>query len=199
MNVPTNACGLARRLTATLGCVLAATLALALGACSTGPSDEELIRQGLSAELDQLVNKSGDEYDEIMSDVESSYASMLGDYGIDPVELAESIFDGFGYTIDAVEVDGDTATASVTLTMKSMTDFMEKVEAASQEFVEGADLATMTQDEAYAKIGEIIMESIDSAEHTEIPVEVGLTRDSDGAWTEDGNVAQEVADAVASS
>ena len=55
----------------TLALVLFAALSmLALCACNSGPSAEEVIREGLSEEFDMIVNKKGDDWDEMISDIE---------------------------------------------------------------------------------------------------------------------------------
>ena len=56
----------------TLALILIAALSMfALCACNNGPSSEEVIRKGLSEEFDMIVNKKGDDWDEMVSDIEN--------------------------------------------------------------------------------------------------------------------------------
>ena len=65
----------------TLALILIAALSmLALCACNNGPSSEEVIREGLSGELDTIVNKKGDDWDEMISDIEDE--ADLSQFGI---------------------------------------------------------------------------------------------------------------------
>ncbi len=65
----------------TLALILIAALSmLALCACNNGPSAEEVIREGLSEEFDMIVNKKGDDWDEMISDIEDE--ADLSTFGI---------------------------------------------------------------------------------------------------------------------
>ena len=120
----------------TLALILIAALSmLALCACNSGPSSEEVIREGLSEEFDMIVNKKGDDWDEMISDIEEE--ADLSMFGIDAEEFVNVLFDGFDYEITSVDVDeeDDTAVAHVTLTSKSMKDVMDALEEAANDFL----------------------------------------------------------------
>lgn len=69
----------------TLALVLFAALSmLALCACNSGPSAEEVIREGLSEEFDMIVNKKGDDWDEMISDIEDEVDLSSEDFMSDP-------------------------------------------------------------------------------------------------------------------
>ena len=111
---------------AVLACATAVLLAFgatALAGCG-GQSAEDLIRDNLSAEFDQVKNLDEEFLNEVTADASTS---GLEEFGIDAVELMKAYFGGFDYVIDDVTVDGDTATATVTLTCKSFDDYMNAI------------------------------------------------------------------------
>ena len=105
---------------------LAALLALSIGmvglaGCSSGTSDEDAIRASLSSELDSIKNIDDAFVNEFSESIDMSQLSV---YGIDGVEFMKSYLSGFDYTIDSINVDGDSATAQITLTCKSYTGYL---------------------------------------------------------------------------
>lgn len=158
-----------------IACAMAACLGLV--ACSSGPTDEEVIKEGIASELDPIKNLDDATLDEILSEAGSEFA-MLESMGIDSKTLVKSYLDGFDYTIDSVEVDGDSAKATLTATCKSFTDASTKAE---------EQLASMTQDDITAKIGEIIMQAIDETQAIDMPLVLTFTK-NDNEWTPDADV-----------
>lgn len=139
---------------------------MALAGCSQ-PSAEDVIREGLTKELDQVKNLDG----ELMSEVGAmDAASELETYGITAQSFMETYFDGFDYSIDSVtidESDKNKATAVVTLKVKSLTDVYTKITEASTEFATSADVASMSEDELNQKVGEIVLQAITDVPATE--------------------------------
>ncbi|MFR1167807.1 MAG: hypothetical protein ACLSDQ_09590 [Adlercreutzia equolifaciens] len=81
-------------------------------------------------------------------------------YGIDGVEFMKSYLSGFDYTIDSINVDGDSATAQITLTCKSYTGYLQALQTAVDEVTADPDaLAALSNDEINQKIGEIVIGS----------------------------------------
>ena len=87
-----------------------------LAGCSGGASDEEAIRASLASELDSIKNIDDAFVNEFSESIDMSQLSV---YGIDGVEFMKSYLSGFDYAIDSINVDGDSATAQITLTCKS--------------------------------------------------------------------------------
>lgn len=86
--------------------------------------------------------------------------SQLSVYGIDGVEFMKSYLSGFDYTIDSINVDGDSATAQITLTCKSYTGYLQALQTAVDEVTADPDaLAALSNDEINQKIGEIVIGS----------------------------------------
>ena len=162
-----------------IACAMAACLGLV--ACSSGPTDEEVIKEGIASELDPIKNLDDATLDEILSEAGSEFA-MLESMGIDSKTLVKSYLDGFDYTIDSVEVDGDSAKATLTATCKSFTDASTKAEELADE-----QLASMTQDDITAKIGEITMQAIDETQAIDMPLVLTFTK-NDNEWTPDADV-----------
>lgn len=163
------------------------------------PSSEEVIREGLSEEFDMIVNKKGDDWDEMISDIEEE--ADLSMFGIDAEEFVNVLFDGFDYEITSVDVDeeDDTAVAHVTLTSKSMKDVMDALEEAANDFMnDPANYEGLSEDDLYKKVGELMMEAIRGVETREIDVDLECERDEDGNWTEADSVADEISNALLS-
>lgn len=184
----------------TLALILIAALSmLALCACNNGPSSEEVIREGLSGELDTIVNKKGDDWDEMISDIEDE--ADLSQFGIDAEEFVGVLFDGFDYEITSVDVDeeDDTAVAHVTLTAKSMKDVMAALGQAADDFKSDPNnYAGLSEDELYKKVGELMMDAIRDVETQNVDVDLECVRDEDGNWTEADSVEDEITNALMS-
>ena len=151
--------------------------------------DEEVIKEGIASELDPIKNLDDATLDEILSEAGSEFA-MLESMGIDSKTLVKSYLDGFDYTIDSVEVDGDSAKATLTATCKSFTDASTKAEELAKAFGEqmtDEQLASMTQDDITAKIGEITMQAIDETQAIDMPLVLTFTK-NDNEWTPDADV-----------
>ncbi len=171
-----------------LACSIAAVLALgaglALGACS-GPSPEELIREDLTANLDRVKELDDATVEELVG---SMGTIGLEDYGIEASDVVTSLLDGFDYTIDDIAVDdeGTSAVASVTVTCKSAADFNEQIEQAAADLMtelmdDPSGLELLGDTEALnARIGEVIMETLDGVELQQTPVEIGYSKTDAG-------------------
>lgn len=147
-----------------LAAVLAVTFALAVGACvlsGCGQSDEEVIRESLTEELDGIKNMDS----EVVAELESGIASSgIEEIGIDVGEFTKAYLQGFDYTINSVTVDGDSAVANITLTCKSQDEFQDSFATAAGELAESGELDGMTEEEAFARLGEVAVECLNNVE-----------------------------------
>ena len=152
--------------------VLAVACGLALGACSSGPSAEDIIREDIATNLDDVKNMDDATLDGLARQIGSV---GLEEYGIDTGTLITSMIDGFDYSIESVEVEDDTATASVTVTAKSMTEFMNfDYDIMADDIVDAVtsgEIDATDEDAVNAWVGEYIMGMIDGLE----PVEKDIT------------------------
>lgn len=173
--------------------ILAVVCGVTLGACSSGPSAEEIIREDVTANLDEVKNLDGETMDELVAEIGDL---GLGDYGIGAEDLITSMIDGFDYSIDSIDVEEDTATASVTVTAKSMTEFMnfdydvmadDIVDAVMSGEVDGTD-----DDAVNAWVGEYIMGMIDAIEPAEKSITLTYVNGEDG-WELDESSNSEAA------
>lgn len=147
--------GLMRRLGALLLIALLVMSGL-IGCASASP--EEAISSKLASDLDKVKNHDG----EFISDV-ASYMDVdrFNDYGIDSMAFVTAYFDGFDYTIDSIDVDGETAQAQVTLTCKSYSDFHDRLSAASDAMVDKADdYVSMSREDIARVYGGLLMETL---------------------------------------
>lgn len=117
---------------------LAAIPALGLSACG-GPSDEELIKQTLTADLDAIKTVDEDTVKSMMGD---SAVSEMETYDIDAFAFYTNCVKQFSYDNVDVTVDGDSATATLDVTNvdieKVMTSWANDVSAyvTSQEAID---------------------------------------------------------------
>lgn len=163
---------------ACLAAVVLTCGAVALTGC--GPSAEDVVRQGVSDELERLKTHDPAMIEELAADAS---AKDLSAYGIDPQEFVASYLDGFDYRIDDVAVDGDTATATVVLTCKKFDVFAEKLMEASAALALDEEVAALQGDELNAKIGATVLEVLASVEPAETePVELPFTL-KDNTWS----------------
>lgn len=140
---------------------LAATMLAGLTACG-GESAEDVIRKGVTEELESIKNLDQAALDEIMAGAGAADAG-LDEYGIDMEEFCRTWLEGFDYSVDNVTVDGDNATATVTITCKSlmegMTIFMDKVTALTDD----TEAMSQSMDELNLQMGTMLMEALGEA------------------------------------
>lgn len=136
--------------------VLACSL-LALSGC--GEDSEEVIRAGVTEELDGLKALDEATLDELMGGADASALSEFTTYGIDAREFVKTYLDGFDYTIEGIEIDEDRAYVDVTFTCKSFTDIMDVLENSIVASASDLSVQGMTTDELNAKVGELLMDA----------------------------------------
>lgn len=169
-------------------------IAMGLSGCSGGQSDEDAIRASLTSELDSIKNIDDTFVNEFS---ESINMSQLSVYGIDGVEFMKSYLAGFDYAIDSINVDGDNATAQITLTCKSYTGYQQALQQAVDEITADPDsLAALSNDEINQKIGEIVIGSLDGVELAATqPITITYTK-VDGTWEPASSTSGDIAAAL---
>lgn len=170
--------------------VLAVACGLALGACSSGPSAEDIIREDIATNLDDIKNMDDATLDGLARQIGSV---GLEEYGVDTGTLITSMIDGFDYSIESVEVEDDTATASVTVTAKSMTEFMNfDYDVMADDIVDAVtsgEIDTTDQDAFNAWVGEYIMGMIDDLEPVEKDITFTYVNGEDGWELDEDSVS----------
>ncbi len=173
-------------LTCSITAVLALSVGLVLGACS-GPSPEEAIREDLAANLDRVKELDDATVEELVG---SMGTLGLETYGIEASDVVRSLLDGFDYTIDDITVDdeGTSAVASVSVTCKSASDFTERINQAATDLAtelmnDPSGLELLSDEDALnARIGEVVMETLDEVELQQTSIEIDYSKTDDG-WT----------------
>lgn len=173
-------------LTCSITAVLALSVGLVLGACS-GPSPEEAIREDLTANLDRVKELDDATVEELVG---SMGTLGLETYGIEASDVIRSLLDGFDYTIDDITVDdeGTSAVASVSVTCKSASDFTERINQAATDLAtelmnDPSGLELLSDEDALnARIGEVVMETLDEVELQQTSIEIDYSKTDDG-WT----------------
>ena len=193
MNKRTN---VGRLLAGIVSCVLALGLVVGLAGC--GKNDEELIRESVSTTMDLFKNPSEEK---LKPWVEESGVdlSSLDEYGIDFYEFVGHLFAHFDYTINDVKVDGDKATASLTLTNADVTSVIEQATAdITGNIDQYTDMLTAEDgQEQFMKVYfDKIYEILDSTDKT-VTTDADLTlTKKDGQWEVDDSSKEQVVSAM---
>lgn len=175
-----------------VACAITA-VALAFGAVAlSGCANEaDQIKQQLTEELDQIKNLSEDALAEIGGQVDAETQEIFSEVGITMDDLMTAYLDGFDYSIGDVTVDGDTATAQVTLTAKTQADLTAAMNAA----VENMDYGELIATGDLTLIGTTVIDSMKATGPRQLdPITITFSK-VDGQWVEDGS-AEEVVTAA---
>lgn len=168
-------------------------LAIALAGCSSGPSDEEVIRQGVSEELAAI--KAGD--DELISSVEEDAGEDLKTLGIDARDFMSAYLDGFDYSVGDVKVDGDSATVHLSITCRSMGEATEAFMGAYGDALANAlaNAKDLTDTDAlYELAGKTLLESLSATQPKTVECDVQCQKDSDGNWSYADGVSEQMSE-----
>lgn len=185
---------MAKRIAAlTLTAMLMMSCAALFAGCAQENS-EEVIREGISQELDVFKNLDEATVEELVS---QSGASYLEDFGIDPSEFIKSYLAGFDYRIENVTVDGDAATATVVLSSKDYAEYSNGIKEITETLTSGEGLEGITSlEEAYQVYGNEIMTMIDSLPVVESdPIELTFEK-TDNMWAAAAGTDQAIASAL---
>lgn len=182
-----------------VGLALAAMLAIgglaAVPGCAA-PTPEDAIRASLAQRLDGIKGLDEGFLGELQGDLD---VDRFSEYGIDGMEFMKGYFEGFDYTIDSITVDGDTATATVTLQCKSFSQYRDKLTAAAKELVGDREkLASMSNDEVNAAYGALItqtLEDVENAPTSSFTITYQLNPDND-TWEPVNAVEHEISSAI---
>lgn len=172
----------------------AAVVALA-GGCG-GPSDEQQIREGITQAFDEIANQESEARRQMVDTMSAD--GSLTDLGVDPQELSDALFDGFGYKIGDIEVDAEqgTATAEVTLTSKTLAGVVGGLKQGIVEVLGSGGILTMTQDEINAEVGDMLVKALDEAPVEEREISLPCSRTGEGAWSLDEDAGKAVGRAL---
>lgn len=176
-------------------CVLAVAISLGITAC--GNNDKQVIQEDLEDVLDTFKNptvksikkavvKAGATKDEIEY-LDSSFGA-IAQIGIDPDDLFHYLFLDFDYKIEDIEVNGDTATAKLSITTK---DFEAATKSFQTELSSDSIKDEMTKMYAqsgndttvlYKFIFEKLYACLEKADSKAQDITVDLKKSSKGSW-----------------
>ncbi|MGI6755312.1 MAG: hypothetical protein ACOX4F_04795 [Atopobiaceae bacterium] len=174
-----------KKLVAVCMVVVLGVCGLGLSACGT--NDEQLIKDSFSAMIDDFKNPTEENMEPYMEDVSFE---ELESYGIDIYEFLGTCFKKLDYSIDSVDIDGDTAVAHLSITNVDISAAMNK---AGEDFTawmatdEGMSALAATEEsgsytEIYQKVFEFFYQEVDQETDTvTTQVDFEFTKE-DGAW-----------------
>ena len=166
---------------------------LVLAGCSSPEDDEAAIKEALTEQFDRLKNLDDATVDEISQAIGSDELSKLG---IAPADFAKAYLDGFDYSVQDVKVDGDSATATVTVTCKSLKEFEASLEKVAADYIADSSNWEKSETQIYQEIGTKVMESLKSVPTaTTSPVELRFT-ESNGEWSSDTSTESSITNAM---
>ena len=171
--------------------------ALALGGCGLfGPSPEQIVRDGLASDFDMLLDKESQARQTMVSNLESTGA--LSGLGVDTQGFLDTLLEGMEYEIASVEVDDEakTATATVELTCKSLTDVATRAQELLNQRAADAGETAISPEETLAWMGECLMQAAQEDAPESVELELDCSSDDEGTWSADDSVAAVVAGAL---
>ncbi|MDR0350727.1 MAG: hypothetical protein LBH64_04160 [Coriobacteriales bacterium] len=161
-----------------LAALLVLLLIAGMGLIGCGPSSEQVIREGLSASLDEFEDTHSRQWQEMLE----SEGSSLESVGINPQELADTWTEGFSYAIDSIEISGDVATAEITITCKQLS---QAVSAATDILTADSEALTeLTVTELEQMTGETILEELRKSEPVTNTITITCTKNGN-TWSQD--------------
>jgi hypothetical protein len=168
----------------------------ALPGCGLFQDDKALITNALTEELNQIKNLDDDMMETMLAS-DSSYDD-LEEFGVSGRQFIEEYLAGFDFSIEDVVVDGNTATATLTLTIKKTSEIEDALYSKAEAFLADESNAALTQDEFYAAYGKLFLEVVRGVDATKSDAfEIVYTK-SDGAWTPTSDVNAIIAEAMSS-
>lgn len=170
--------------------IVAVMCVLLLSACG-GVSAEDAIR----ADLESYLGDQDSAAEEFASGLEEAAGDDLELLGITEDEFTEAYLDGFSYSIGDIAVDDDTATAKVTVTIKSMSDIMKAFNSSFTDWASDVD-SSMSEDDFYKQGGKMLLEATRNAEAKENTYDFVYTRNDDGEWEMDEDSAADFVNAA---
>lgn len=179
--------------TVVLGAVLAVVPVVGLTACGGNPADQ--VKSVVTSNLDQIKNLDADAIEELGSMDELKELETT--YGISSERLIKAFYGHFDYTVDSVEVEGDTATVKITSSNVDLQKVVESYMDSLTEFATSEEAQTLVteggQQAVQDKVVELLMAAFeaDDVPTTEGQTDLAMER-SDNTWTyvNEGEVLQ---------
>lgn len=171
------------------------TLAFALIACaicalfaSTGcqKTSEDVIVESIINRFEPYRTMNGEVIERLSKTAEDE---GLSEFGISDQDFAYAVLSGFDYKIDDIDVSENSATAKVTISSKSMSDFSQQLEQAETELGILGHQA-LTKEQKTEKIRERMMQAINDTAISSEPITLMFSLNGT-EWTS-GNATEEL-------
>lgn len=114
--------------------IIVVCLSLVVALCGFGlagcaQSDQDVIRNGITEELNKLKNMDDKTVSEIETSLPYSMKAQFNAMGLSLQDYFKAYFQGFDFQIGDIKVDGNKATVDMTLEVKSATDVAQAITA----------------------------------------------------------------------
>ena len=119
-----------------------------LSSCAPQEDTENIIRQGLEQELDQLRQLDEAAINTILEQIPTGTLEPFEALSLSPEEYFDAYFDGFDYSIGQIHVSGNTAAVNLTLEVKQPAEISSAIE----DYING--LTDEEAEEAYTALTE---------------------------------------------
>lgn len=163
-----------------LSLVAALVLVFSVTGCG-GPSDEQLIREN----LDSILSSYSMDNEDFANEANSIDEDFLEPLGVDSETFWTAYFEGYSYEIGDVSIDGDTAQAEVTVSVKPVGDMMVSYQNEISEWVASADPTSVTSEsDLYEQAGQILLDVVEQTEPVQQDVVFNYTKNDNG-WVMD--------------
>jgi|GEM_PF-5412524 len=148
--------------------VMTALFALTLSAC--GGAVENMLRDSATENLERFKQNDETFIVDFLGGSESNLS--LSQLNIPENEFHKAWFTDFDYEIHDVTVDGDTANVSVTISAKRLSDVTPLFEDQLETLMIRSAEEGLSQEEAYGKAGELMLEVFASLQPTETKINI---------------------------
>ena len=165
---------------------LAATFAVTLTGCNSGPTIEDMIRNDVEETFDSIEEHEGEAWDNFVEGAsEGASAEDYEKLGITPEEFSEAVMGDFDYEIEDIDVDEDNGKATVTVScdQKQVAGTSLELQNQLNEWASAQDPTTLTEDAVYQKSGEMLLDILDDAPVETNEYDFDYYQDADGDWS----------------
>lgn len=179
--------------------LMACAATFALAGCA---DDEQVIREGITQQLEPMKELSGENAQATLDALDSTQMEALSAAGIDPAEFYRHMFRGFDYSIGDIAVDGTTATVDVSITHLDVSRVVGDTIAGLQENEEEMTrIRQLVEDdkgsEAMAYVLQAVYETLDAETETVTKdVTVKLLKNERNEWNFDADSLDEMTEAL---
>ena len=133
--------------------IITCTSLIALGLVGCMPNDKEII----SKSLDNTFAKMKSLDAEFVNSIENSPSgSDMTELGINSAEFLSAFLEGMSYEIGEIKVDGNTATAQLSVTSKRMSEIITNFDTSSLSYIESVPISNLSDEELQTDLTDIL-------------------------------------------